>query len=114
MKDHCAKCGIIFEKENRRDDYCPDCGRMPASGHTSGPWYAANMGLGSRGKGPYTYPLGTDPDEAVANAKLIAAAPELLAACIKAVGPKRHAGTCHCLDCDAQDSMRAAIKKATE
>jgi hypothetical protein len=51
------------------------------SGHTPGPWIPHNIGLGPKGKGPYTFPLGTDPDIAVANARLIAAAPELLEAC---------------------------------
>jgi hypothetical protein len=49
------------------------------SKHTAAPWYAHNIGLGPKGKGPYTFPLGTEPEEAAANARLIAAAPELLA-----------------------------------
>ena len=48
--------------------------------HTPGPWFAHNMGLGPNGEGPFTYPLGTDPDKAAANARLIAAAPDMLAA----------------------------------
>jgi hypothetical protein len=45
--------------------------------HTPGPWYPSNLGLGSTGHGPYTWPLGTDPDIAAANARLIAQAPVL-------------------------------------
>jgi hypothetical protein len=48
--------------------------------HTPGPWFAHNLGIGHHAKGPYTFPLGTDPDEAAANASLCAAAPEMLAA----------------------------------
>jgi hypothetical protein len=48
--------------------------------HTPGPWFAHNIGLGPNGEGPFTYPLGNDPDKAAANARLIAAAPDLLAA----------------------------------
>jgi hypothetical protein len=48
--------------------------------HTPGPWFAHNIGLGPNGEGPFTYPLGTDPDKAAANARLIAAAPDMLAA----------------------------------
>ena len=43
---------------------------------TAGPWQASNLWLGPKGMGPYAYPLGTDPDIAAANARLIAAAPE--------------------------------------
>lgn len=46
--------------------------------HTPGPWFAHNIGLGPNGEGPFTYPLGTDPDKAAANARLIAAAPDML------------------------------------
>jgi hypothetical protein len=48
--------------------------------HTPGPWFAHNIGLGPNGAGPFTYPLGNDPDKAAANARLIAAAPDMLAA----------------------------------
>lgn len=48
--------------------------------YTPGPWLAHNIGLGPNGEGPFTYPLGTDPDKAAANARLIAAAPDMLAA----------------------------------
>jgi hypothetical protein len=48
--------------------------------HTPGPWFAHNIGLGPNGEGPFTYPLGTDPDKAAANARLIAAAPDMLEA----------------------------------
>lgn len=44
---------------------------------TAGPWQASNLWLGPKGQGPYSYPLGTDANVAVANARLIAAAPEL-------------------------------------
>lgn len=40
------------------------------------------------------------------------AARELLEACRKAIGPKRHTSSCHCVDCDAQDSLRKAVNKA--
>ena len=46
--------------------------------HTPAPWFAHNLGVGHLGKGPYTYPLGTDPEIAADNARLIASAPEML------------------------------------
>jgi hypothetical protein len=48
--------------------------------HTPGPWYAWNIQLGPEGKGPYSFPLGRDSETAAANARLIAAAPEMLEA----------------------------------
>ena len=48
--------------------------------YTPGPWKSWNIGLGPKSKGPYTFPLGRDPDIAAANARLIAAAPEMLEA----------------------------------
>lgn len=63
---------IIVESLGQR----PPRRRQP---HTPGPWFASNIGLGPHGRGPYTFPLGTSPDEAAANARLIAAAPEMLA-----------------------------------
>ena len=50
------------------------------SQHTPGPWFSHNLWLGPEGKGPFAFPLGTDEDQAAANARLIAAAPDLLAA----------------------------------
>jgi hypothetical protein len=54
--------------------------------HTPGPWFAHNIGLGPNGEGPFTYPLGNDPDKAAANARLIAAAPDLLDMCERLLG----------------------------
>jgi len=54
--------------------------------HTPGPWFASNIGLGPEGKGPFTFPLGSDAETAAANARLIAAAPEMLAALRDAAG----------------------------
>ena len=48
--------------------------------HTPGPWYAWNIQLGPEGKGPYSFPLGRDSETAAGNARLIAAAPEMLEA----------------------------------
>jgi len=48
--------------------------------HTFGEWHAHNLWVGHEGNGPYAYPLGRDPETAVANARLIAAAPDLYAA----------------------------------
>lgn len=48
--------------------------------HTSAPWRLDNIWIPSEKGGAYAYPLGTDPDIATANAALIAASPELLAA----------------------------------
>ena len=47
---------------------------------TKGPWSVHNLWTGDGGKGPFAYPLGPDPDVAVANARLIAAAPDLVGA----------------------------------
>lgn len=43
-------------------------------------WHLSNIGLGKKGKGPYTFPLGTDPDQALANARLAVSSLELLQA----------------------------------
>jgi hypothetical protein len=78
--------------------------------HTPGPWFAHNIGLGPNGEGPFTYPLGTDPDKAAANARLIAAAPDMLAALqmhdALPAWPDREALI------KAMDATRAAIAKA--
>jgi hypothetical protein len=43
----------------------------PVAQHTPTPWYEWNLGIGDNGQGPFTYPLGTDPDIATANAAFI-------------------------------------------
>lgn len=72
--------------------------------HTPGPWFAHNIGLGPNGEGPFTYPLGNDPDKAAANARLIAAAPDMLAALMLAEQ--------NATDRTALTAIRAAIAKA--
>ena len=79
--------------------------------HTPGPWFAHNVGLGPNGAGPFTYPLGNDPDKAAANARLIAAAPDMLAALEAFVGSRKGDGMGWTLD-SLEALARAAIAKA--
>lgn len=44
---------------------------MTAPKHTPTPWQPSNLWIGDNGNGPYAYPLGTDPDEAAANANYL-------------------------------------------
>lgn len=83
--------------------------------HTPGPWFAHNIGLGPNGEGHFTYPLGTDPDKAAANARLIAAAPDMLAA-LKAIHAAHRAFSASedwgVYDDEARAAAEAAIAKA--
>lgn len=79
--------------------------------HTPGPWFAHNIGLAPNGEGPFTYPLGTDPDKAAANARLIAAAPDMLAALEAFVGSRKGDGMGWTLD-SLEAMAREAIAKA--
>jgi|APGre2960657404_1045060.scaffolds.fasta_scaffold224037_2 hypothetical protein len=85
--------------------------------HTPGPWFAHNIGLGPNGEGPFTYPLGNDPDKAAANARLIAAAPDMLAA-LKALHAAHRAFSGSedwgVYDDEARAAAEAAIAKAEE
>lgn len=85
--------------------------------HTPGPWFAHNVGLGPNGAGPFTYPLGNDPDKAAANARLIAAAPDMLAA-LKALHAAHRAFSGSedwgVYDDEAREAAEAAIAKAEE
>ena len=85
--------------------------------HTPGPWFAHNIGLGPNGEGPFTYPLGNDPDKAAASARLIAAAPDMLAA-LKALHAAHRAFSGSedwgVYDDEARAAAEAAIAKAEE
>lgn len=89
---------------------------MPAS-HTPGPWYAHTIGMPREPGAEYTFPLGTDPDVAVANARLIAAAPDLLEACEAALAFLADAALAKPIDGDpamrACAATEAAISRAT-
>jgi hypothetical protein len=80
--------------------------------HTPGPWFAHNIGLGSNGEGPFTYPLGNDPDKAAANARLIAAAPDMLAALQDIMAESSRDDDDHDVVATIQGICRAAIAKA--
>lgn len=79
--------------------------------HTPGPWFAHNIGLGPNGEGPFTYPLGTDPDKAAANARLIAAAPDMLAA-LEAIAGESTGYDTEQMIANIQGLCRDAIAKA--
>jgi hypothetical protein len=80
--------------------------------HTPGPWFAHNIGLGPNGEGPFTYPLGNDPDKAAANARLIAAAPDMLAALQDIMAESTRDDDDHDVIATIQGICRAIITKA--
>jgi hypothetical protein len=80
--------------------------------HTPGPWFAHNIGLGPNGEGPFTYPLGNDPDKAAANARLIAAAPDMLAALQDIMAESSRDDDDHDVIATIQGICRAIIAKA--
>jgi hypothetical protein len=85
--------------------------------HTPGPWYAHNILIGNNGKGPYSYPLGTSPNTAAANARLIAAAPDMLVTLQSFVVIAQHRWRSLPADTPekvALNNARATIAKATQ
>lgn len=81
------------------------------SGHTAGPW--DSHGEDEVMAGDWDKHVATawnndkiEPDEATANARLIASAPDLLAACVKALNVMTMCGT------HAGDDAEAAVREA--
>ena len=84
------------------------------SGHTPGPW----MKKGTQIRKGDLYlassrQSGLPPEEAASNARLIAAAPELLEACVQWISERDNPAPCWVMKKDAERKMRAAISKAT-
>ncbi len=95
--------------------------------HTKGPWPIEQTGDGKRYlignglvEGPNGYEVAEvysddcDPDEALANAKLIAAAPELLEAAERALNYLQNTEDEFGISLGCAEALRAAIAKAVQ